>query len=527
MTDTVKTDTEKIKEEVKERIKQEEALYPDLSLNDEGTLSSVFIKQCLDANELGDGILYTVLNKDKFIFNVSSKEWLRWAGHYWESDDHNQYLAAVENIIDRLLEETEAVTEKVNDAIKRHDDESQSKHTGYRDLIYKRISRLRTERGRNPCIKFSISCKKPITITDNELDLNPWLLGCPNGIIDLRSGKFRAGRPDEYITKVCPTEWLDYEAKCPGWDKFILDIMSGQQEMADFLQRLLGYAITGLTREHIMIVFWGKGRNGKGTLVRMMQYIMGSLAGTIPTELLLYQRMQRSSAGPSPDIVDLKGLRMAFASETEEGQRFSASRVKWLTGGDQLVGRGLHESKPKRFIPQHTTFLETNNKPSVAGDDYAFWQRMLLIHFILSYVDNPEGEYERKKDPDLEKKLKAEASGILAWLVRGCIEYQAQGLNPPQAVKDATLEYMQEEDLLGNFVDRYVDQIKGEKTKSGDIYQAFSRWFKKNNGPKASISHKRFGTMMKRRFTSTKISGVVNYKDIKLNANINELDRDD
>ncbi len=529
MTESDKTPTEIIEEEVKERLKQEEALYPVLELNN-GTISSLFVKMCMDANELGDGILYTVLNRDKFLFNVTTKEWLRWAGHHWMIDEYNQYQAAVENIVDRLLEETAQITEKINEAVKKNDDSLQSKHARYRDSLYKRISRLRTVRGRNQAVNFAISCKKPIVIKEGKLDLNPWVLGCPNGVIDLRSGKFRDGRPDEYITKTCPTEWADYEAMPVEWEKFIMDIMNGDVELAKFLQRLLGYAITGLTREHIMVVFWGKGRNGKGTLVRIIEHVMGALSGTIPTELLLYQKMQRSSAGPSPDIVDLKGLRLAFASETEEGQRFSAARVKWLTGGDQLVGRGLQEKRPSRFDPSHTIFLMTNNKPSVAGDDYAFWKRMLLIPFVLSYVTKPADQleaFERQADPDLEEKLKKESSAILAWLVRGCIEYLDKGLDPPQAVKDATLEYMQEEDLLGNFVDRYIENVKGSKTKSGEIYQAFSKWFKANNGPKASISHKRFGAMMKRKYNSSKISGVVHYRDIELNKNIYELDRDD
>ena len=131
---------ETIEEEVKARIKQEEALYPDLELND-GSVSSVFIKMCLDANELGDGILYTVLNKDKFIYNVTTKEWLRWAGHHWVIDEHNQYQAAVENIVDRLLEETNLITEKINDAVKEKDDALQSRQVKYRDSLYKRISR--------------------------------------------------------------------------------------------------------------------------------------------------------------------------------------------------------------------------------------------------------------------------------------------------------------------------------------------------------------------------------------------------
>jgi putative DNA primase/helicase len=276
--------------------------------------------------------------------------------------------------------------------------------------------------------------------------------------------------------------------------------------------------MTGLTREHIMPVFWGKGRNGKGTLVKLMLHTMGLMAGGIQTELLLYQKMQRNAAGATPEIVDLKGLRMAFASETEEGQRFSASKVKWLTGGDQLVGRDLYGKKQIRFDPSHTIFLMTNNKPAVAGDDYAFWKRMHLICFQLSYVTKkPEDlePFERVADPDLEEKLKKEDAGILAWLVRGCLAYQREGLNPPQAVLDATWEYQQEEDILGGFVEAYCKKTAGVETRSTEIFDKFDKWYKLNQGSKG-ISQKKFGTMMKRRFGTKKKVGVVYYIGVEL-----------
>lgn len=517
--DTPPDETAQIEEQIRARLKAEEPLYPDVSRNN-GKVASSFVKQCLDANEIGDGLLYTVINKGRFIYNVTNEEWLMWTGHYWGEDQHNQHAAAVENIVDRLLEETTAISEQIDWTVKNNDKEARNKLEDKRESIYKRISRLRTVRGRTSCLKFAISCKEPLTITEEDLDLNPWLLGCINGVIDLRSGKFREGRLEDYITRVCPIAWEDYQAEAPAWEKFLMDIFDNDKEMVDYMHRLLGYAVSGLSREHIMPVFWGKGRNGKGTLVRVLEYIMGPLAGTIQTEILLYTQMQRSSAGPSPDIVDLKGRRMGFASETEEGQRFSASRVKWLTGGDQLVGRNLNEKKQIRFDPTHTIFLMTNNKPSVAGDDYAFWKRMHLIPFKLSYVNKPEDEleeFERVADPDLEAKLKSEASGILAWLVRGFTKYMKEGLEPPALVKDATLEYMQEEDLLGNFIDYYCEKVPGKYTKSGDIYDKFSLWYKKNTGPKASLSHKRFGAMMKRKFDSKKVNGVVHYIGITLN----------
>lgn len=513
--ETTETDLEAA---VKSRLKIEEPYYPDVALNN-GRVSSMFVKMCLDANEVGDGLLYVVINKDKYLYNVTSDEWLTWTGHYWGEDLHNQHEAAVENVVDRLLEETTQISEQVDWAIKKKDNEARAKLEDKREGIYKRITKLRSVRGRSSCIKCSVSCKQPLTISDDSLDINPWLFGCVNGVIDLRSGKFRPGRRDDYITKVSPVAWTDYNEPAPQWEKFLFEVFDNDAELVDYMQRLMGYAISGLTREHIMPVFWGKGRNGKGTLVKMIEYVLGPLAGTIQTELLLYSKMQRNSAGPSPDIVDLKGLRIGIASETEEGQRFSASRVKWLTGGDQLIGRNLNEKKQMRFEPTHTIFLITNNKPSVAGDDYALWQRMHLIPFKLSFVSKDPAQmedFERVKDPDLDEKLKKEASGILAWLVRGFARYMKEGLEPPQIVKDATLEYMQEEDLLGNFIDYYCEKVHGARTKSGDIYDVFKKWIKINMGPKASISHKVFGRMMKRKFTSKKVNGVVHYLDVQL-----------
>jgi putative DNA primase/helicase len=271
-----------------------------------------------------------------------------------------------------------------------------------------------------------------------------------------------------------------------------------------------------------MPVFWGKGRNGKGTMIKVLQSVMGRLAGSIQTELLLHSRLTRSSAGPSPDILDLRGLRMAFAAETDEGQRFSASKVKWLTGADQLVGRGLNEKVQVRFEPTHKIFLSTNDKPSVSGDDYAFWKRMHLIPFKLSYVVDKDPEdledFERVADPELEGKLKEEASGILAWLVRGCIDYQKQGLKPTQTVRDATLEYQQDEDLLGQFTDYYCRHVAGAKTKSSEIFDKFNEWWKEMVSSKG-ISQKRFGGMMKKRYDTSKIKGVVYYHGIVLDLN--------
>jgi len=522
MTDDVRSDealsqTEEMKKAVKERVAAEAAAYPDVSKNN-GRVLSEFVVSCLRANELGDGLLYTSLLKDKFIYNTTISEWIRWMGHFWQRDIHDGALAAVEVIVDRLLKETTQLSEQIDWAIKKKEDERRAQLEKQRGAIYKRITRLRTDRGRNAALKFARSCNEPLTIEGGEFDLNPWLLGCANGVVDLRSGKFREGRPGDYISLSNPIDWPEKGINEPAepWEKYLLEIFSEDEELVAYIQRLFGYAITGLSSEHILPVFFGQGRNGKGVLVEVINHVMGQLAGSIQSELLLDQKRPRSSAGPSPDIMGLKGLRLAFAAETDVGQRFSAAKVKWLTGGDQLVGRNPHDKYETRFKPTHTLFLLTNNKPHAAGDDFAFWERIHLVPFKLSFVNRkPTADNERPAIKGLAEELKKGSPGILAWLVRGCLAYQTEGLIPAEAVREATDEYRKDEDLLGEFIEAHCNLDPHSQTKSSEIYDKFAEWFEVNHS-KHVIKHKRFGSMMTKRFEKKKSRGVVVYKGIEL-----------
>lgn len=352
--------------------------------------------------------------------------------------------------------------------------------------------------------------KIPVVITGEMVDAQPMLLGCANGEAGLRTGRHRPGRPENWITKASPYPMatgpeIDHYLRtgegcpCPAFEAFLLCIMNGVQAMVDYLRRVLGYGITGLTREHVFLIFFGGGRNGKGTLIEILQKILGPLAGPIPAEMLLDQGRSRSSAGPSPDIMALRGLRIAFASETDQGRRFAASRVKWLSGGDTLTGRNPHDRAQVTFPPSHLLILATNFKPRANADDHAFWARMHLVDFPLSFVERPTAPHERPIDRNLEEKLLAEAPGILAWLVRGCLEYQEQGLNPPPAVLSATAEYRRGEDELADFLEEKCIIAPGSEVTAKAVYSAFRDWFTANVGDKPP-SQKRFGEMLGRRF---------------------------
>jgi len=520
---------DELRKAVEARIIEEEEKHPAPSGgNGKNKIKSRFIEQCLNANELGDGLLYAAMHRDKFFWNNTAEEWFLWKGHTWQQDIMCEHLASVENVVDRIIEEAGEISGQIDWAVKKGDTDSQKMLEHKRDAIYKRVSRYRTDRGRTAMLKFARTCLKPLAIRGNELDLNPWLLACPNGVIDLRSGKFRDGRTDEYISKCANIEWKGLKEPREPFEKWLVEIFEGDEKLIAFLQRVLGYAITGLDREHIFIVFHGpEGRNGKGTLVKLLNYVLGDHAGAIPAEMLLDQGRTKSSSGPSPDILLLKGLRIAFASETDQNRHFSPAKVKWLTGGDELVGRNLNEKNFIHFDPTHTLFLLTNHLPHAPDTDSAFWERIHIIPFNLSFVRRePIKPSERRADIHLGEKLKACGSGILAWLVEGCLKYQAEGLNPPKTVTEYTAHRRSAENDLADFFEDYCRLDDSLKEKATILYDNFNRWFKKNKSKKG-ITQTKFGRTMGQRFEKTKVKGVVYYLGIELVKDVEEEKEDD
>ena len=485
-------------------------------------IDSSLIMDCLDCNAMGDGILYAVLHNDKYVYNKSAAEWLRWAGNFWEMDLMELHKGSVDQVCETYLSQLDDLGEKVLWAIKKKDSKLEKKYRAKISSIYTRVKKLREKTGRESALLFShTNMTKSLAISGHLMDANPWLLACANGVIDLRLGELRAGDPSDYITKNSPVEWHGLHAPAPAWEQFLSEIFMADQQMIAYVQRLFGYACAGLTVEHIVPILYGPaGRNGKGTLVKILQQVMGSYSAPIQAEMLLDQGRARSSSGPSPDILALRGLRMAFASETDENRRFSTARVKWLSGGDMLVARGLQEKRENRFDPTHTLFLLTNNLPDAPEEDSAFWERTHIVPFRMSFVRrDPQGKYERPADIYLEDKLKQELPGVLAWLVRGCLQWQSIGMDPPDDVIEASKEARQNEDYVTDFITRCCILDEAETTSSASLWRVFRAWWMVDvhpNGP--PFRRKKFGQMMKRKFESGKTgkNGTIEYYGIGL-----------
>jgi putative DNA primase/helicase len=502
--------------QVRERVAQEQAATISGDGTDDGKPSSKLTDECLFANEYGDGVLFAFLFRNKFLYCKNFNEWYEWAGHSWRRDVMNRSLAAVEKVVECYLDEYRRLASRIDETIQNDGDDSGKvkKLKEKQHQLLKRASQLRGDKRRTACLKFAHTIENPLAIEGYEFDNKLMLFPCGNGVIDLETGRLRDGRPEDYLSKASPVHFIDIDHPSAVWDKKFLEIMNDDEEMVAYLQRLFGYAITGLTTEKIFPVLWGKGRNGKSLIVETISHVMGPMAGPIQAEMLLSQRFVKSAAGPSPDIMGLKGLRAAFASETDEGNKFSASKVKWFTGTDTLRGRNPHDKHETTFTPTHKLFLLTNSQPHAPANDYAFWERMHLIPFSLSFVNrDPQEHDERRAILDLDRQLLEEASGILAWLVRGCLLWQKHGLDPPRKVTEATEQYRRSEDLLADFIEECLLVEPGAKAKSSDIYSRFQDWYTANIGNRVPSSTW-FGKNMSLKFDKNKIDGCVQYHGV-------------
>ncbi|MFQ5736620.1 MAG: phage/plasmid primase, P4 family [Thermodesulfobacteriota bacterium] len=500
------TDEQDIKNKVEARRAAEDAARKDEPKDDPAP--PPFVRECFDAATLGDGTLFATINKGRFLCNMTADEWFYWAGHYWELDVLKERYKGVELVVGEYLKQAEELAARAQEARTKKETDLAGKLEKKRGKYLSRVRSLRGA-GAKTCLEWATQCSGKLVTEGAEFDRDPWLLPCRNGVIELRTGRHRPGRPEDMLTKVAPHEWQGIDAPAPVWEKYLHDMLGGDTELISYLARAFGYAITGLTQEHVFLVLHGEGRNGKGTLVETIKYVLGTLSKPIQSELLLDQRSARSSSGPSPDIMALKGLRVAFASETDENRRFSPSKVKWLSGGDTLIGRNPHDKYETTFEPTHLLCLLTNHLPEAPGDDFAFWQRLHLVPFDIRFIDDPKKENERPRVKDLPEKLKTEAPGILAWLVRGCIEWQRRGLDPPAAVTQATEQYRVSEDLIAGFVSAccYPPEETSPETRTqyGQMYGAFVDWYTSHIGDEKYCPKKRkWGKLMAKHFKKEK-----------------------
>jgi P4 family phage/plasmid primase-like protien len=310
-----------------------------------------------------------------------------------------------------------------------------------------------------------------IAATAGQWDTEHWLLNTPGGVADLHDGTKRPGRPEDYMLKT--TAVVPRKGAAPKWIAFLDKVTARNKELQAYLQRMAGYALFGGNPEHALFFLYGTGFNGKGVFLNMLVWLLESYAHIAPMELFLETHREQHPT----DLASLQGKRLVVADETSEGRHWNEGKIKMMTGGTPITAHFMRKD-PFTFIPQFTPYISGNHKPSLRNVDPAIKGRMHLVPFT---VFIPESE----RDERLGEKLKAEGPQILQWAIDGCLSYQKIGLAPPKVVRDATNDYLREQDRFTAWIEQECELGRGFWAQTSDLFHSWKMYIEINENEAA------------------------------------------
>lgn len=409
--------------------------------------------------------------------------WMHWDGQRWKRDQTGTVRRWSKVVVRSIMEES-----------------NRAETADERDALVRWAKRSEAAASRSALLR-NTEAEEGVSIVPEEMDRDPYALNVLNGTIDLRTGQLNPHDKSANITKLAPVMY-DPEARCPTFLSFLKRVLP-DPDIGRFLRRMAGYGLTGVTTEQCLAFLYGSGANGKSTFLDIMQEMLGDYAQQAAPDLLTSRGGDRHPT----ELADLFGARWVSSIEVDEGKRLAENLVKQMTGGDKLKARFMRTDF-FQWTPTHKLFLAANHKPEIRGTDYAIWRR---IHMIPFDVTIPVEE----RDSRLGEKLQAELPGILQWAVTGCLEWQKNGLGVPTAVREATEEYRQEQDVLGQFIEDRCAVDRAASVASESLYAVYSAWCESNgSGP---VSTTAFGRRMSDRgFERGKFAGKRIWSGVRL-----------
>jgi putative DNA primase/helicase len=356
-----------------------------------------------------------------------------------------------------VTEEAAEITEKIKNANSENECETLKKA---RDAL------LKWARGSENAGKIDATLRvaEPLLqLEHHHLDADPHLLGCKNGVVDLSTGQLRPLQQSDFITQTTSIDF-DPAAKSPLFIRFLTDVFKGEAELIAWWKVFCGYAATACVSEHILPVAFGQGGNGKSTLLGIMQHVLGSYAMSATPGMLIESGSDRHTT----ELMDMRGARLVVSSESGQDADLNEERVKLLTGGDKIRARAMRQDAIE-FSPTHKIILLTNHKPRIKGTDSGIWRRLRLVPFLAAFDAS-------KIDKKMPEKLLAEASGILAWIIEGAREWIANGFPACAVIDEASVQYREESDVLGNFLRDECQLDIQLSTPQKTVYERYQTW---------------------------------------------------
>jgi putative DNA primase/helicase len=374
--------------------------------------------------------------------------WLAWDGRRWRRDTDGEPIRRAKQMVRAMYSEAADLADDERRALIKWTVASESE------------ARLRA------AVKLA-ETERAVIVDADALDADGWLFNVANGTIDLRTGELREHRREDLLSRLSPVVYRP-GARSDLWEKSVERITGGDAELAAFLQRAVGYSLTGHTSEEVLFFPHGPTATGKSTKLEAIRAVLGEYAATADFETFL---KRHGDAGVRNDIARLAGARLVISIEVDDGKTLAEGLLKLLTGGDTVAARFLYQ-ETFEFQPRFKLWLAANDRPRVNADDTAMWRRIVQIPF-LNVIPEAERDdrvkLQLRTDPDVQ-------SGILAWAVRGCLEWQRIGLAIPQVVRDYTNEYRQENDPLRDWLADCCDLAADAWTPTRDLRDSYDAW---------------------------------------------------
>jgi putative DNA primase/helicase len=416
--------------------------------------------------DLGNAERFVARHGENVRFVPAWGAWLLWDGRRWARDETLEVVRLAKETVRAIYVEASALETKAD----------------RKEMV---AHAMRSESDGKIRAMLALAKAEPgVAITTAQLDNEPWLLACASGTIDLRTGAIREHRRADLITKLVPAAY-DSEAPCERWERFLFQVLAGNHDTIAFVQRAVGYSLTGLTSARALFFLYGSGANGKSTFLEILRALLSGYAAQADFTSFL----ERKGDGPRNDIARLFGARVVTSSEVGEGKRLNESLVKTLTGDETITARFLH-AEFFEFRPAFKLWLAANHRPTIRGTDNAIWDRIRLIPFTVAIP-------ELERDPGLRDALVAELPGILAWAVAGAVLWHRNGLGPPAVVRDATDSYRRDSDTLGAFLEDCCELNALWDEPASALYAEYAKWC--TAGGEYQITQSLFGRALEER----------------------------
>lgn len=418
-------------------------------------------------------------------YSYVRKNWYFYNDKTWELDQEGKVKSLVDEILTKMKREPVFVPDDGDeDAAKK--------------ALQKHIKYSRGSNGKTNMLKES---QHLLPIQPEQFDKDKHLLNVQNGYIDLKTGDLHNHDKEKYFSKIASIEYTD-KIDYPLWDDFLMKIFDGNRELINYMQRAVGYSLSGSTEEQVMFILYGNGRNGKSVFLDIITEMLGNYTTNIQPQTLMVKPMSGSA---NSDIARLQGARLVTTTEPNDGMRFDEGLVKQVTGGDKVTARFLYGDEFD-YHPEFKLWMATNHKPIIRGTDDGIWRRMVIIPFTVQIPDH-------QVDKNLKYKLRREMTAILNWAVEGYQEWRRTGLNEPTIIKRQRQEYRTEMDVVELFIEECCVRKDGERGKASDLYNVYASWAKDNN--QYLMSNTKFGKELSQKFQKITSNGV-HYIGIKL-----------